>query len=102
MMNAALPQHSNSPTANHLLTLFDKLTKHITARSLYASARAFMTPLAGVKVVSTSSSTRLRRVCERVQGFRSTKAAAPPAALRELLQHGGEGRRARHLREVGC
>ena len=43
----------------HLLTLFDRLTKHITASSLYASASAFITPLAGVNVVSTSSSTRL-------------------------------------------
>lgn len=36
-----------------------------------------MTPLAGVKVVSTSSSTRLQRVTERVQGARPRRPHLP-------------------------
>ena len=36
-----------------------------------------MTPLAGVKVVSTSSSTRLQRVTERVQGARPRRTHLP-------------------------
>ena len=54
-------KHSASPShAFHLLTLLDRLTKHMTASSLLASASALMTALAGVKVVSTSSNTRLK------------------------------------------
>ncbi len=54
-------KHTANPLhALHLLTLFDRLTKHMTASALLASASALMTPLAGVKVVSTSSNTRLK------------------------------------------
>jgi hypothetical protein len=54
-------KHTANPShALHLLTLLDRLTKHMTASALLASASALMTPLAGVKVVSTSSNTRLK------------------------------------------
>ena len=54
-------KHTANPLHTlHLLTLLDRLTKHMTASPLLASASALMTPLAGVKVVSTSSNTRLK------------------------------------------
>ncbi len=54
--------NSNFRAIAHLLTLFDKLMKHMTASSPLASASALITQLAGVKVVSTSSSTRLQNI----------------------------------------
>ena len=66
----------NLRAVTHLLTLFDRLMKHMTASSLFASASALITPLAGVKVVSTSSSTRLPNVrgwCEFLREKRTCR-----------------------------